>query len=72
LVYNKEDLFMVKSSENVKTIKLFDMLGKLILEKHPNDTSFQFNEYEVPKGSILLMEVIQEGNIRMNRKLIKH
>lgn len=72
IIVNKNDLFSVNASENVKTIKLYNILGKLIVEEHPNESSFDFKEYQAQKGSILLMEVLLEGNTRIQKKIIKN
>lgn len=72
ILMNKDDMFSVNSSKIVKTIRLYNILGKLIFEKHPNESFFDFNEPQTQKGSILIMEIIQEGNTRIEKKLIKH
>ncbi len=71
VVFNREDLFTIKSSKVVKTIRLYDLLGKLILEQHPNEVSFEFNEHQARKGSVLLMQIICDDFIRVEKKLIK-
>ena len=72
IVFNREDLFTIKSSKLVKTIRLYDLLGKLILEQHPNEFSFEFNEPQARKGAFLLMQIIHDDFIRVDKKLIKH
>ena len=72
IVFNREDLFTIKSSKLVKTIRLYDLLGKLILEQHPNEFSFEFNEPQARKGAVLLMQIIHDDFIRVDKKLIKH
>ncbi len=71
IVYNREDLFTIKSSKVVKTIRLYDLLGKLILEQHPNEISFEIYEPQARKGAVLLMQIIHDDFVRVDKKLIK-
>lgn len=71
VVFNREGLFTIKSLKVVKTIRLYDLLGKLILEQHPNEYSFEFNELQARKGAVLLMQIIHDDLIRVDKKLIK-
>ena len=72
IVFNRDDMFSVNSSKIVKRIRLYNILGKLILEQHPNESFFDFNEPESQKGSVLFMEILQDGNTRIQKKLIKY
>jgi len=41
------------------------------LEQHPNELSFEFIEPQAIKGAVLLMQIICDDFIRVDKKLIK-
>jgi len=52
-------------------VHYLDLIFYKILEQHPNEFSFEFNEPQARKGAVLLMQIIHDDFIRVDKKLIK-
>lgn len=55
----------------IKSIKVYDLLGRVIIQKNPNKKSFYLNTSHIKKGTILLIEAVLENGLRVNKKTIK-
>ena len=59
VVYNDGDTFRIQASESVETVRMYDILGNMILENHPRNTSFEIVEPSSKRGDVLLLQIIQ-------------
>jgi len=69
--HNQGDLFIVSAPKKMKTIRLYDLQGRLIRQIHPNQNSFEFTETNFKRGEVIIMQVIQEGQSEVIKKLYK-
>lgn len=71
IISNQEDVFSVVAENEVSTLNLFDLQGRLIMRIHPNQKSFDFVESESRKGEILLLEIQMKDQKRIVKKTYK-
>ena len=71
IITNQEDVFSVVASNEVSTLNMFDLQGRLIMRIHPNQKSFDFVESESRKGEILLLEIEMIDQKRIVKKTYK-
>ena len=71
IISNEEDVFSVVASNEVSTLNMFDLQGRLIMRIHPNQKSFYFVESESRKGEILLLEIEMIDQKRIVKKTYK-
>jgi hypothetical protein len=71
-ISNDFDIMNVNSGKLVKDIKVYDMLGRMVIHKVPNLKSFQLNTSMVRNGTVLIIEARLEDGTLMNTKSIKY
>ena len=71
LVYNEGDVFKVKALKEVETIRMYDILGNIILEKHPRNNSFELVESSSKRGDVLLMQIVHADQSNDLKKIYK-
>ncbi|MDN3643674.1 hypothetical protein QWY87_13235 [Lutimonas halocynthiae] len=71
IISNAEDVFSIVASNEVSTLNMFDLQGRLIMRIHPNQKSFDFVESESRKGEILLLEIQMKDQKRIVKKTYK-
>ena len=71
IISNQEDVFSIVATNEVSTMNLFDLQGRLIMRIHPNQKSFDFVESESRKGEILLLEIQMKDQKRIVKKTYK-
>ena len=62
----------VESSDDVKSIIVFDILGKKIIEENPNKSSFNLVANKIKTGFILIIQAQLENGVIINKKFIKN
>ena len=60
------------NSSNISQLKVYDLLGKIILDSKPNDTSYSLKTNSITKGTILLLSVTLDTNEVLTKKIIIH
>ena len=71
-IINSKSGFEVKSNQIVKNIKLYDLLGRLIVQSLPDSKSFNLNSSKIKKGSIIIIKAQLEIGIVINKKIVKY
>ena len=71
-ISNDFDIMNVNSGKVVKEIKVYDMLGRMVIHKVPNLRSFQLNTSTVRTGTVMIIEARLEDWSLMNTKSIKY
>ena len=71
LVYNHGDIFTINSSKKIETVRLYDILGKMVHESHPRSNIFDITESRTKKGELLLLQIKHEDQSRFQKKVYK-
>ena len=71
-ITNEFDMMSVVSGKSVNEIKVYDLLGRMIIMDAPNKSSFQLNTSNVKIGTIMLIEARLEDGSMINTKSIKY
>ena len=71
-VSSQNEVLKVDSSKEVEDIKVYDMLGRMIIHKAPKQNSFNLSTEGVKRGSILFIEAQLEDGSLINKKSIKY
>ncbi len=62
----------IHSSSMVSKIRIFDLLGRLLLENSPNKIDFHIETENIKKGTILIVQLILPNDIAISKKTIKY
>jgi hypothetical protein len=71
-VSSEFEMLNINSNKNVQDIKVYDMLGRMIIQKAPLQKSFQLSTEGVKAGSVLFIEARLEDGSMVNKKSIKY
>ncbi len=71
-VSNEFDIMTVRSGKSVNEIRVYDLLGRMIIQEAPKRTSFQLNTASIKTGTVMLIEARLEDGSMVNTKSIKY
>ena len=71
-VANKFESLKIEATDAVKMIKVYDVFGRLLVVKEPNEASFEINIQNVKPGTVLILESVLEDGTILNKKSIKY
>ncbi len=74
LILNGENQLEIRTSLNstIAQIKIYDLVGKTIVEENLNDLNYLLNTKNISKGTVLLVSVLLETNVTLIKKIIIH
>ena len=70
-VFNSGEGFRINASKVVKEVKVYDILGRTIINSKPEQQSFYLNAGNLKTGAVLIFEVKLENGTILNKKAIK-
>ena len=72
VISNLDDSFKIDAKQVVKTIKVYDMLGRALIDFNPNKHSFYIKTNNLKKGTVLILQAELENGSLISKKTIKH
>ena len=72
IVSNTFESLKISANKSVKTIKVYDLLGRMLINEMPNKQSFELNTANIKIGTVLLIEAVLENGATVNKKTIKY
>ena len=64
--------YQVNSSKMMRTVRFYDMLGRMLYEIEPHKREFHISTERLRLGTILLVELLMEDGSRVVRKTINY
>lgn len=71
IISNTHDGFKIHANRVVDKIKVYDMLGRLLLQNNPNKQSFNLSTEHIKDGTILIVELFFDNNLNLSKRIIK-
>lgn len=62
----------VTAKQIVKTLRVYDMLGRILIDSKPNKQDFYLKSNNVKKGSVLIINAVLENGSIISKKIIKY
>ena len=72
VISNLDDSFKIDAKQMVKTIKVYDMLGRALIDFNPNKLSFYLKTNNLKKGTVLIVQAELENGSLISKKTIKY
>jgi len=72
VLINEESSLLLKASSIITGLKIYDITGRLLIDKKPNDKEYHINTHSIRKGTVLVVNVIFENNQSTTKKIIVH
>ncbi|MCB0472665.1 MAG: choice-of-anchor D domain-containing protein, partial [Flavobacteriaceae bacterium] len=72
MIINNENDLNIRSKGTIANIKMYDLMGRLLVEKSPNDTDFNISTANIRKGTILLLNATFENGSEVKKKTIRY
>jgi len=72
VIKNSNNHLTISTRNNsiISSLKIYDMLGKLIIKKSPNKNEFKVNAENINKGTVLLINAELDNNEVISKKVI--
>ena len=71
-ISTKGDTFRINSSQTVKSIRVFDILARKLIDEKPNKSSFYLQTSNIKKGSILIIRAKLENGFEISKRVMKY
>ena len=71
IISNEFESLRINSGKTVNNIKIYDLLGRMLIQEKPNKKSFNLNTGTIKDGTVLLIEATLENGSIISRKTIK-
>ena len=72
VISNDYESLKIRSTKEVKEIRVYDMLGRLIIQKQPNKKSFHIETTTIKNGTVLIVKATLENGTVVSKKTIKY
>jgi len=72
IISSQNNSLKIRSSKTVEWISVYDILGRKLIDRNPNATTFDLNTGSVKQGTVLLIQATLEGGAMVSRKTIKY
>lgn len=74
ILINNEDYLEVRSTNRVliTSLKVYDLLGKTILNSYPNKDTFNLDTSNIKKGTVLLINATIDSHQKITKKFLVH
>lgn len=72
MIINNENDLNIRSKGAITNIKMYDLLGRLLVEKSPNNTDFDISTEGISKGTVLLLNATFENGSEVKKKTIRY
>ena len=71
-IFNTGDNFEIRANEIIDKIRVYDLLGRLLIEHHPGKQNFFLDTNRIKNGTVLIIEsTFNNNNLKLNKKTIK-
>ena len=72
VVTNEENTLQLKANSLITNLKIYDIRGRLLINKKPNNLEFNIKTHAIKKGMILVVNASFENNQSITKKIILH
>ncbi len=72
VISNDVESLRIRSTEIVKNIQIYDLLGRMIIQKQPNQKSFNIGTTTIKNGTVLIIKATLENGSVISKKTIKY
>jgi len=71
ITHNETNLTIATTNDiEIISFRVYDMLGKLIIDESPNKSQFDSNIHNIRKGTVLLIKAVLDNNEVLTKKII--
>jgi len=72
VVVNGENELQLKSSSIITNLKVYDMMGRLLIDTKPNDSEFNISTQNIKKGTVLILNATFDNGAELSKKAIRY
>ena len=72
LVVNDNGTMRVRSASLLKEIKVYDVLGRKLIDVEPNVTDYPLETSSIAKGTVLIINAVLENGAEVSKKAIRY
>ncbi len=72
VVINEDNVLQLRANTVIKQVKVYDMMGRLLIDTKPNNSEFSINTHAIRKGTVLIINATFENGAEVSKKAIKY
>lgn len=69
-IINRDNTINLKANTTINYVKIYDITGRLLIDKNVNNSEIDINTNSLIKGSILIVNTFFEDNSSLSKKII--
>jgi hypothetical protein len=71
-VFSFENSLQIESAQIVENLKVYNILGEILMDLNPVRKHIELNTRQIRKGSVLIINAILEDGTQINKKTIHY
>ncbi len=72
VVVNTNGNFKIRANQKVRTLEVYDINGRLLIENKPNSKNFYLLDHKIKCGTILIFKIELEDGKVLSKKILKY
>ncbi len=70
VVINQENTLLLRAGSAMTTLKIYDLTGRLLIDKNPQEKEFALKTQSIRKGTVLVVNAVLENNQTVSKKVL--
>ena len=70
VVMNQENTLLLRAGSVMTTLKIYDLTGRLLIDKNPQKKEFALKTQSIRKGTVLVVNAVLENNQSVSKKVL--
>ncbi len=71
IIANESNSLQLRSSTIITNLKIYDMMGRLLIDSKPNDSKFSIHTSTIKKGTVLILNATFDNGAELSKKVIR-
>ncbi len=72
IIFHRDHLYRIKAKMTVRSVKVYDVMGRLLIQERPDKELFDLEDQNVKKGTILIFNVELENGSVLSKKMLQY
>ena len=72
IVYNQDGTLKIKAGVEISKLKVYDVMGRLLIESEPKSTAFEVPAQNIKAGTVLILNATMKDGSSISKKAIKY
>lgn len=72
IIIRRDQLYRVEAKKTVRSVKVYDIMGRLLVQKYPDKETFDVETHHIKKGTVLIFNIELEDGLILSKKVLQY